>query len=1090
MTHGSIARIELRIPWSNLTKEPIELTIHGVYIVFRAEGEDKRIPGKAAKEARKQAFKKAKLSSAYMRRMDSLEETGQQGKRLGMKFFQRLVHRVLGSILVHMQGVHIRYEDAISNPLHPFCTGVTLASLHVYSAEKHSVPKSLEASLEHLPCRPNVAPLLAKTLQLSHLSVYWNAAQLGNPCSIFVGEELEENTHDTVASIMHLLVPRPDSNSSPISSVSGEYSSHLPPLGHNYLLAPVDATVDIVLFEGDAEWPATWTIDAHVSSITVCIYDWQYQDILCMYSSQAQYDARLKYQAERPHVGVMVDPKAWWAYAIATAIEEVKTMRNNGMDCWDLRDIGRRRALRLEYVSLWYSRIMQQLDIRVSSSVTAQLGVSSPTSYVETGKGRQTRQYCSMRLEELEKEFFYDDIIMFRAMAEKRVLSELRVQRGCSSTSGGTGPLQEKQGPSIIYSWVLSALGIHAEEGKCSATQPLGSSSDTNFERLCNIIDWDPDDVEFLSLPATKSDYNLKKDILRLHLNFQLDCGSISVRCCDIEGFIDLHFNALDIHCSTLGEKYDAIDVTVLLKDLGINEIGRNGVKRVILQKRRQDPEEFEFVSDLWTGGAALRHQHLFRIAVSSKMEQHCNNYDATLALTVDQVEIILHPENVWMELISAFLEPPEFLDYWEGLELDAANTLSSVAAQLDAKFHYFVDSRLRPLVDIDAKAPLVIIPVESGSSTAECIMFDLGRITFKTQKLATPDPSANAIAKATMVAEEEDKEKKTASSPLSSSFSPSPNKKQLHFPPFHSLYDAYRINVQHVELAYSTGDGMEYTLLNPLDIQVELFVCVIPKDPAMTQLWIRGDLPAVHLRLSDYVMKRLIDAGGRLLRNARAASADEEASAHRTRGFSNEKERSGGAMTSGTPASMGLAPFLDFQRTIGEYVDHRIDSSRALVDMQSDEGGGGEALISVQQSVISVFSREGQMKFLIESEEEESFFDAISEDEPWSVDDETNSSSSRSSVNDHSSLDDIEGEGEQCRNVKENDIPSSSLNDHFDQQQQPPFESYLSSLMGEEEVKDESTAANDKNLEVRILWPTMANFLFSSNILNLNCNA
>ncbi len=996
MTHGSIARIEIRIPWSNLTQEPIELTIHGVYIVFRAEGEDKRIPGKETKEERKQAIKKARLSSAYISRIDSLENAGQQGKRLGMRFMERLIYRVLDSILIHVQGVHIRYEDAISNPLHPFCTGVTLASLYVHSTDKNPFHNSQE--MEHVPSKQKDAvPRLAKTLQLIHLAAYWNAAQLGNPCSMFVGEGLEENTHNAVASIMHLLVPRPDLYSSP--RAAGRRSSHLPPLGHNYLLDPVDATVNILLFEGDAQTPASWAVDAHVGSMVVSIFDWQYQDILCMIAAQTQYEARFKYSAERPCVGVMADPKAWWGYAIATAIEEVKRMKNNGMDCWDLRDIGMRRALRLEYISLWCNSINQQLGVRASSRRTAQHVVSP--SHVETGNGQQSQKYCS-RLEELENELSYDDIILFRAMAQEKVLSELRAQRGSK-------PHQEKQGTNVITSWVLWALGVHTEEGKESVDSSIPTGpTDADFEHLCDIIDWHP--TEELSPAASKSDYDIERDILRLRLNFQLDCGSISVCCRDIEGFLDLRFSNLDVQCSVLGEKSDTIEVTLLLKDLGIHEIGRNGAGRMILQRRRQDPDELELLSGSLVGG---EDENLFRIAVSSNVEQEHCNCDTVISIDIGQVEITLSPELLLMELIPAFLEPPIFLEYWEGLELDAANTLNSVAAQLEAKFHYFVDTHYRVLISIDAKAPLVIIPVDSG--TAECITFDLGRITFNTQKLATLDPSANTIAAATTVEEQ-----------LSSSFSPSLSpSNELHFPPFHSLYDAYALNAQHVELSYIAGDGMEYTLLNPLDMNVELFVCVIPKDPAMTQLWVRGDLPEVHLRFSNLVLKHLIAACETLSRKAHTTSGGAAASeaVSRTCDLSEDERRDSRAVVSGTSCNDDLEAFLDFQRAFGEYVDHRISSNYVTLDVQEDKEGNGSALIEPIQL----------------EEDEESFFDACSENEmSLSVCDEETSSSEK-----EGSFLDIEG-GEQCgSNVK---VPENDIFEH---------QNDLSSLVGE--VKEES---------------------------------
>eukprot|EP01084_Bolivina_argentea_P175340 303668_1 len=121
-------------------------------------------------------------------------------------------------------------------------------------------------------------------------------------------------------------------------------------------------------------------------------------------------------------------------------------------------------------------------------------------------------------------------------MAQEKVLSELRVQRGGK-------PHQEKQATSVIASWVLWALGVHKEEGKGSVDCAIPpGSTDADFEYLCDIIDWHP--TEELPPAATKSDYGIKRDILRLRLNFQLEYGSISVRCSDIEGFLDLRFSS------------------------------------------------------------------------------------------------------------------------------------------------------------------------------------------------------------------------------------------------------------------------------------------------------------------------------------------------------------------------------------------------------------------------------------------------------------------------------------------------------------------------------------------------------------------
>lgn len=56
-------------------------------------------------------------------------------------FITQLTNKIVDNLQFTMKNIHIRYEDKISDPGHPFAAGITLKELSALSTDEEWVPK-------------------------------------------------------------------------------------------------------------------------------------------------------------------------------------------------------------------------------------------------------------------------------------------------------------------------------------------------------------------------------------------------------------------------------------------------------------------------------------------------------------------------------------------------------------------------------------------------------------------------------------------------------------------------------------------------------------------------------------------------------------------------------------------------------------------------------------------------------------------------------------------------------------------------------------------------------------------------------------
>ncbi|KAG6336571.1 hypothetical protein ID866_2509 [Astraeus odoratus] len=126
---GYLGTFTLSLHWMNLGNRPVEVLIEDVYLLVVPSPQYDINPEE--EEERAQAAKQERLDSAELLHMRGQADVPSEESPQGL--WTSLTAKIVNNLQVTVKNIHIRYEDKISVPGHPFAAGVTLAS---FSARK------------------------------------------------------------------------------------------------------------------------------------------------------------------------------------------------------------------------------------------------------------------------------------------------------------------------------------------------------------------------------------------------------------------------------------------------------------------------------------------------------------------------------------------------------------------------------------------------------------------------------------------------------------------------------------------------------------------------------------------------------------------------------------------------------------------------------------------------------------------------------------------------------------------------------------------------------------------------------------------
>ncbi|KAG5658037.1 hypothetical protein KAF25_006988 [Fusarium avenaceum] len=339
---GHLGELTLVIPWSNLRGAPVKVFIQDVFLL--ASPKEEAEYDQDEEDRRKQRLKMEKLDSAELLKERNQEGLSQEEQKKSQSFTQSLVTKIVDNLQVTIKNIHIRYEDSISAPGHPFALGVTLEEFSAVSTDGQWKPTFIQDS--------NI--VTHKLATLGALAVYWNtdATLLGTGREASASSK-EVMTHDEmVEKFREMLGKEAQENTN-----------------HQFILKPVNGQAKIELDKsGDIKVPK-FKANLLFEEIGLVLDDDQYRDALMMvdlfhYFIRHQEYKRLQPKGARPKE----DPRAWLEFAGNAVLSKIH--ERNRKWSWDY--FRERRDDRQRYIELFKKRKQtQQLSAEETDAINA-----------------------------------------------------------------------------------------------------------------------------------------------------------------------------------------------------------------------------------------------------------------------------------------------------------------------------------------------------------------------------------------------------------------------------------------------------------------------------------------------------------------------------------------------------------------------------------------------------------------------------------------------------------------------------------------------------------------------------------------------
>uniref|UniRef100_A0AAV1T4Y3 Vacuolar protein sorting-associated protein n=1 Tax=Peronospora matthiolae TaxID=2874970 RepID=A0AAV1T4Y3_9STRA len=149
LVKGTLRQLRIDLPWTNLAGQPIRVDIEDVSLLLEVCTDDRAASDAVAptpEEQRRAAKKKQQDLKRKRAAIDAVEkatEFNEQnnaqtdvGQSWTQSFLCKLLVKALDNVQVHVQHLHLRMEDAVSDPGCPYAVGMTLDAIIIKSADE------------------------------------------------------------------------------------------------------------------------------------------------------------------------------------------------------------------------------------------------------------------------------------------------------------------------------------------------------------------------------------------------------------------------------------------------------------------------------------------------------------------------------------------------------------------------------------------------------------------------------------------------------------------------------------------------------------------------------------------------------------------------------------------------------------------------------------------------------------------------------------------------------------------------------------------------------------------------------------------
>ncbi|XP_017974971.1 PREDICTED: uncharacterized protein LOC18603726 [Theobroma cacao] len=333
---GFVGTITLKVPWKSLGKEPVIVLIDRVFVLAHPAPD-----GRTLKEEDREKLFQAKIQQIEEAESATLE--AMSGSNLvspppGNSWLGSLISTIIGNLKISISNVHIRYEDCVSNPGHPFASGVTLAKLAAVTMDEQG-NETFDTS--------GALDKLRKSLQLERLAMYHDSDSL--PWNM--DKKWEDLSPKEWIEVFEDGINEPAADCKVVSKWA---------MNRSYLVSPINGVLQYHrLGNQERNNPDIPFEKASLvlSDVSLTITEAQYHDSIKFLEVISRYRTYVEISHLRPVVPVSKESCIlWWRYFAQAALQQRKMCYRFSWDqIWHMCQLRRR------YIHL-YASLLQQLS--------------------------------------------------------------------------------------------------------------------------------------------------------------------------------------------------------------------------------------------------------------------------------------------------------------------------------------------------------------------------------------------------------------------------------------------------------------------------------------------------------------------------------------------------------------------------------------------------------------------------------------------------------------------------------------------------------------------------------------------------------
>ncbi|XP_048376852.1 intermembrane lipid transfer protein VPS13C isoform X2 [Stegostoma tigrinum] len=749
---GQIDKLTLKIPWKNLYSEAVVASLDGLNLLvvpegsiqYDAEKEEKQLQENKQKELVRieEALQKAAMKGAssgeflfslesYVYK-DAIPDKPKEEKK--DSFAEKLATQIIKNLQIKITSIHVRYEDAITDPSRPISVGVTLGELSLQTADENWTPCILS----------DTAKIIYKLVRLDCLCGYWNVNSL-----LFCG-----NTREQIL----------------LQLKEGIASSADEPKNHDYIFKPILASAKLCInpsAETELNSPKI-NLDMEVQSIDIEMTKPQYLSIIDLLESVDYMVRNVPYRKYKPNVPLHKNASKWWKYAIK-GILQVHVRRKYRM--WSWENIKSHRQNLKAYKVAYKNKLTQT---KLSEEALKQL-------------------------QNLEKSLDIFNITLARQQAHVEVIRsghKMLGKKGSQKQSGG---------------WFRGFWGRKESKKK-------GEEEDKSVPESINDLMTAQEKTKlYTAIGYSESFHNLTlpKEYVANVISFKLVATSITIR-----------------------EEPTVPEIlNVQMIDLSTSVFQRPGAKGFKVEARL----EHWYVTGLKQQNtvpslmASVGGTESSLLSVCFEINPEESKSDQLLSIQSQPVELIYDAQT-----INSLVE---FFQTSRGLDLEQLTSatllkLEEIKEKTATGLSYVIETRKTFDLRINLKPSYLVIPqtgfydVNSNLLIVDFGSLQLNSISHDDQKATSPSLSLEEILE--------------------------------------RAYEKFDVELRSVQLLFSKPDqdwksarkqcsSLQH-ILQPMDVRVQLSRAVVEKDTRIPKFKVAGELPLLHVRMSDQKIKSVFE--------------------------------------------------------------------------------------------------------------------------------------------------------------------------------------------------------------------------------------